>query len=121
LLARLPEGVGGEDEETISDSWSRAVLVDRNEHRACVRTTDRSHSIAYFTVKFEFDYDGGGVGKGGTGQLFVNGQKVAHGRIEHTVPFAFSADETEDVGEDLGTPVSEDYKRGRQQIHRHDR
>jgi len=62
------------------------------------------------TIKFEFNYDGGGVGKGGTGQLFVNGQKVADGRIEHTVPFAFSADETEDVGEDLGTPVTEDYK-----------
>ena len=36
------------------------------------------------TVKFEFNYDGGGVGKGGTGQLFVNGQKVAEGRIDHT-------------------------------------
>ncbi|MFZ0678031.1 arylsulfatase [Candidatus Binatus sp.] len=64
------------------------------------------------TVKFQFNYDGGGIGKGGTGQLFVNGQKVAEGRIEHTQPFIFSADETEDVGEDLGTPVSEDYKEG---------
>src|SRR6202042_1969203 len=64
------------------------------------------------TVKFEFNYDGGGVGKGGTGQLFVNGQKVAEGRIDRTVPFIFSGDETEDVGEDLGTPVSEDYKEG---------
>ena len=64
------------------------------------------------TVKFQFDYDGGGLGKGGTGQLFVNGQKVADGRIERTQPFVFSADDTEDVGEDLGTPVSEDYKEG---------
>jgi arylsulfatase len=64
------------------------------------------------TVKFEFNYDGGGVGKGGTGQLLVDSQKVADGRIEHTQPFIFSADETEDVGEDLGTPVTEDYKQG---------
>jgi arylsulfatase A-like enzyme len=64
------------------------------------------------TVKFEFHYDGGGVGKGGVGRLFVNGQKVAEGRIERTVPFLFSADETEDVGEDLSTPVTEDYKEG---------
>jgi hypothetical protein len=64
------------------------------------------------TVKFALNYDGGGVGKGGTGQLFVNGDKVAEGRIEHTIPFIFSADETEDVGEDLGTPVTEDYKEG---------
>jgi hypothetical protein len=28
------------------------------------------------TVKFEFNYDGGGVGKCGSGQLLVNGQKV---------------------------------------------
>jgi arylsulfatase A-like enzyme len=68
------------------------------------------------TVKFEFTYDGGGVGKGGSGQLFVNGGKVAEGRIERTVPFIFSGDETEDVGEDLGTPVTEDYKEGDNQF-----
>jgi arylsulfatase len=30
---------------------------------------------------------------------------VAEGRIEHTQPMIFSADETADVGIDLGTPV----------------
>jgi arylsulfatase len=64
------------------------------------------------TVEFDFKYDGGGVGKGGTGALYVNDQKVAEGRIEHTIPFIFSADETEDLGEDVGTPVTEDYKEG---------
>jgi len=59
------------------------------------------------TVKFDFAYDGGGMGKGGTGTLFVNGQKVAEGRIERTQPMIFSADETADVGIDLGTPVVE--------------
>ena len=29
------------------------------------------------TIRFEFAYDGGGVGKGGTGTLLVNGKKVA--------------------------------------------
>jgi arylsulfatase len=64
------------------------------------------------TIKFEFKYDGYGIGKGGTGLLYVNGQKVAEGRIEHTEPFILSADETEDVGEDLGTPVTDEYKEG---------
>jgi len=32
---------------------------------------------------------------------------VAEGRIEHTQPMIFSADETADVGIDLGTPVVE--------------
>jgi arylsulfatase len=59
------------------------------------------------TVVFQFDYDGGGPGKGGKGTLLVNGEKVAEGRIEHTQAGIFSADETADVGIDLGTPVVE--------------
>jgi arylsulfatase A-like enzyme len=58
-------------------------------------------------IKFDFAYDGGGPGKGGMGTLFVNGEKVAEGRIEHTEAGIFSADETADVGIDLGTPVVE--------------
>jgi arylsulfatase len=59
------------------------------------------------TLQFVFDYDGGGPGKGGKGTLLVNGQKVAEGRIDHTQAGLFSADETADVGIDLGTPVVE--------------
>lgn len=59
------------------------------------------------TVVFDFAYDGGGSGKGGKGTLLVDGQKVAEGRIERTQPGIFSADETADVGIDLGTPVVE--------------
>jgi arylsulfatase len=59
------------------------------------------------TIRFEFVYDGGGKAKGGMGSLSVNGEKVAEGRIQHTQPGIFSADETADVGIDLGTPVVE--------------
>ena len=62
------------------------------------------------TIRYEFAYDGGGVGKGGTGTLFVNGKKVASGRIERTQCCSFSADEGADVGADEGTPVTEAYK-----------
>jgi arylsulfatase len=58
-------------------------------------------------VRFEFAYDGGGPGKGGVGTLFVDDEKVGMGRIEHTQAGIFSADETADVGIDLGTPVVE--------------
>lgn len=58
-------------------------------------------------VRFEFDYDGGGPAKGGKGMLFVNGEQVGEGRIPATQPGIFSADETADVGIDLGTPVVE--------------
>jgi arylsulfatase len=58
-------------------------------------------------IRFEFAYDGGGPGKGGVGTLFVDDEKVGEGRIEHTQAGIFSADETADVGIDLGTPVVE--------------
>jgi len=61
------------------------------------------------TIRFAFAYDGGKPGSGGTGTIFVNGRKVADGRIEQTQGFAFSADEGADVGMDGGTPVTEDY------------
>jgi len=59
------------------------------------------------TIRFEFAYDGGGLGKGGNGTLFINDQKAGEGRIERTQPMIFSADETADVGIDLATPVVE--------------
>jgi arylsulfatase len=63
-------------------------------------------------VRVEFAYDGGGVGKGGTATLFVDGAPVGEGRIDATVPMAFSADETCDVGSDTATPVTDDLREG---------
>jgi hypothetical protein len=62
------------------------------------------------TILVDFKYDGGGLGKGGSATLTVDGRQVAQGRIERTIPFRISADETLDIGEDTGTPVSEDYR-----------
>ena len=62
------------------------------------------------TIRMNFDYDGGGIGKGGTATLLVNGEPVASGRIEHTQAMIFSADETAGVGLDDATPVTTDYK-----------
>jgi arylsulfatase len=59
------------------------------------------------TIRFEFAYEGGGLGKGGQATLYVNNQKAAEGKIPHTQAIIFSADETADVGIDLGTPVVE--------------
>ena len=57
----------------------------------------------------EFPYDGGGLAKGGTVTLFVDGAPVGEGRVDATQPMAFSADETADVGRDTASPVSDDY------------
>jgi arylsulfatase A-like enzyme len=62
-------------------------------------------------VRMEFAYDGGGLAKGGNVSLYYDGKKVGEGRVERTVPMAFSADETTDLGRDTATPVSSDYTR----------
>src|SRR4029450_11609490 len=53
-------------------------------------------------VRMEFAYDGGGLGKGGTVTLYVDGQKAGEGRVDQTEPMVFSADETCDVGNEFG-------------------
>jgi arylsulfatase len=62
-------------------------------------------------VRMEFAYDGGGLAKGGTVALYIDGQQVGEGRVEATVPMVFSADETCDLGSDTASPVSDDYTR----------
>jgi arylsulfatase A-like enzyme len=60
-------------------------------------------------VRMEFAYDGGGLGKGGTVSLFVDGKQVGEGKIPATAAMVFSADDGCDVGVDTGSPVSPDY------------
>ena len=63
------------------------------------------------TVTMDFAYAGGGMGKGGTVTLSVNGKSVGSGEIPKTQPNIYSADETAGVGIDMETPVSDDYTR----------
>jgi arylsulfatase A-like enzyme len=60
-------------------------------------------------VRLEFDYDGGGLGKGGTATLFVDGRPAGSGHVQQTHITMFSFDETTDVGRDTGSPVIDDY------------
>ena len=60
-------------------------------------------------IRAEFDYDGGGLAKGGTVTLYLDGEPVGSGRVDLTQPLIFSADETTDIGDDYGLPVSADY------------
>ena len=62
------------------------------------------------TLLFDFAYDGGGLHKGGTGTLIVNGKKVGEGRINKTMGALYSlAAETANIGEDAYSPVTKDY------------
>jgi arylsulfatase len=71
--------------------------------------TEKELPAGTHQVRMEFAYDGGGIGKGGTVNLYVDGDQVGEGRVERTHKFFFSMDETTDIGSDAGAPVSEDY------------
>jgi arylsulfatase len=62
--------------------------------------------VGNHTIVFEFESDGAGLGKGGTGVLYVDGQEVSKNSMEHTTPITFPEDETFDIGEDTRTPVA---------------
>jgi arylsulfatase len=63
-------------------------------------------------IKYEFVVDAPKPGSGGKCALYVDGHKVAEGRIPKTQPYVFSGDEGVDVGVDNETMVSNDYKPG---------
>ena len=71
-------------------------------------TGDRQIPAGEHQVRMEFTYDGGGLAKGGTVTLFIDGEKVGEGRVPGPSRCC-SPDETTDVGSDSATPVSDDY------------
>jgi arylsulfatase A-like enzyme len=78
------------------------------EHKYRV-VSDQPLAPGNHILRVKFEYDGGGIGKGGRATLLVDEKPSAQGRIERTIPVRFSLDETFDVGEDTGTPVLEEY------------
>jgi arylsulfatase A-like enzyme len=64
------------------------------------------------TLRYEFTYDGGAPGSGGTGRLLIDGQLTGEVRVVKMMPYTFSADEGVDVGVDNETPVTEEYVEG---------
>ena len=59
-------------------------------------------------VRMEFAYDGGGLGKGGTVILYIDGKAVGSGRVEKTLAMVCSIDETSAVGIKRGSPITPD-------------
>ena len=71
--------------------------------------SDREIPAGTHQVRMEFDYDGPGLGKGGTATLYLDGQQVGQGTVAATAAMIFSADDTCDVGKEDGALVAEDY------------
>src|SRR5512135_1652383 len=70
----------------------------------------RSLKPGKHTIAFDFKSDGPGLGKGGTGTLSVDGKMLSKQKMEHTIPFLMSLDESFDIGLDTRTGVDESYK-----------
>jgi arylsulfatase len=62
------------------------------------------------SVRMQFDADEVTPGPGGTVSLHANGAKIGEGRIDRTVPIAFSSYAGMDVGRDNGIVVDAAYK-----------
>jgi hypothetical protein len=51
-----------------------------------------------------------GLGKGGTGVMSVDGKVLSQQKMEHTIPFLMSLDESFDIGMDTRTGVEDRYE-----------
>ena len=115
-------GEGGDDGMLVTQGgrfggWGLYVLDGKPQYVYNVAnleryrvTSDQKLAPGEHSIRYEFAYDGGGPGKGGTGTLFVDDKQVATAKIERTMGFRISLDETFDIGSDAGEPVSEDYQ-----------
>jgi arylsulfatase len=88
----------------------RPVFVGNFLNRSVTRASSTSAMpTGKVVLRAEFEYDGGGLGKGGTMSLLVNGQKVGEGRMERTQAITLGLGGTLDIGEDTGSPVDDAY------------
>ncbi|MCP2371215.1 arylsulfatase [Agromyces terreus] len=62
------------------------------------------------TLVVEFEYDGGGMGKGATVTLSAGGAQLAQARLDRTVPIQFALGEGLDIGMDTGSPIDFTYQ-----------
>jgi arylsulfatase len=61
-------------------------------------------------VDFKYEGEEGERGRGATLTMTVNGEKVAQGHLERTIPLQISLGEGMDIGMDVGSPVDFTYK-----------
>ena len=90
-------------------TWPLEILTQDEERGLVGFRAPREIPAGPHQVRMEFAYEGGGLGKGGTVELFVDGEVVGKGTVAATAAMVFSADDTCDVGMEGGALVAEDY------------
>jgi len=82
-------------------------------HQNFMRQADQQFEVVGSTiippgparVRYDFDYDGGGIGRGGMLCISVNDHRAGCGRMERTLTVTAGLGETFDIGQDTGDPV----------------
>jgi arylsulfatase len=67
---------------------------------------DKAIDTGPVQLEFRFEYDGGGINKGGMLTILNDGNLIAQGRIERTISIPAGLGETMDTGRDTGVPVT---------------
>lgn len=80
--------------------YGRDLYIVRSDERLVPGTQE---------INLEFQYDGGGIGKGAEVRLAADGKVIGKGRVEQSTAYYFSFDETLNIGVDRGTPVTDEY------------
>lgn len=83
-----------------------ASIADRDKTRI---TGGRALSPGAHQIVANFDYDGGGRGKGANVRLMVDGREVATGRVPRTIGALMVSEGGASIGRDYGTTLSPDY------------
>jgi len=92
-----------EGKPTFVYNW---LNLERTVVAAAAPLAPGSHEVI---VRFRYTGAEGEVGKPADVELVIDGRVADAKRIDKTIPIRVSLDETLDIGEDTGTPVSEDY------------
>ncbi len=102
---------GGDGGFGLYVSDGKPVFVGNFLGRKVTRAaSDKKLPAGPVQLRAEFTYDGGGMGKGGTLTLLVDGKQAAQAKMEQTHAFTLGLGGTLDVGEDTGSSVDEAYR-----------
>jgi arylsulfatase len=83
--------------------------VPKGKHEVCMEFRYGAVVAATASGQIRQQPEVSPMGQGGKVTLYYDGQRVGEGRVDRTVPFAFSADETADVGRATSTSPTDDY------------
>ncbi|XUL93473.1 arylsulfatase [Streptomyces galilaeus] len=106
---RFNAEIAGRPELIKSDHQLLYGGMGRLTESSLVNVKNKSFAVTAEIASTDGPVEGVILAQGGTVSLYYDGDNVGEGRVEHTLPFLFSADETADVGLDTGTPVAPDY------------